>query len=163
VGAAALTLTIMALITCPDCSTQISSLATACPKCGYPVFRNSVLAKLKLKSRLLPTLLLELTFKLLNQSNENGRTAYLRSIRNDINQYILAQGRFCVFSEEFLTSSANLVLSLKQKAIENNVYVLEKDLLNAVIVGVELATIYQPFSTEELNRIRLSLIERISI
>ncbi|CAN7296705.1 hypothetical protein [Acidovorax sp. Leaf78] len=27
----------MALITCPDCNRQVSSLAVACPGCGYPI------------------------------------------------------------------------------------------------------------------------------
>lgn len=27
----------MALIHCPDCGTEVSSLATACPKCGRPM------------------------------------------------------------------------------------------------------------------------------
>src|SRR4029450_12160465 len=27
----------MALINCPDCESQVSSRAHACPKCGYPI------------------------------------------------------------------------------------------------------------------------------
>ena len=27
----------MALITCPECQAQVSSVAQSCPKCGYPV------------------------------------------------------------------------------------------------------------------------------
>ena len=27
----------MALIKCPECGTEVSSSAAACPKCGYPV------------------------------------------------------------------------------------------------------------------------------
>jgi hypothetical protein len=27
----------MALINCPECSTQVSTAAASCPKCGYPV------------------------------------------------------------------------------------------------------------------------------
>jgi uncharacterized membrane protein YvbJ len=31
----------MALITCAECGTQVSSKAAACPKCGAPVFERS--------------------------------------------------------------------------------------------------------------------------
>ena len=27
----------MALITCPDCGTEVSSVAASCPKCGRPI------------------------------------------------------------------------------------------------------------------------------
>lgn len=27
----------MALISCPECGTQVSNAATACPKCGHPL------------------------------------------------------------------------------------------------------------------------------
>ena len=30
----------MALIKCPECSTQVSDKANACPSCGYPIARN---------------------------------------------------------------------------------------------------------------------------
>jgi TM2 domain-containing membrane protein YozV len=30
----------MALIKCPECSTQISDKADACPSCGYPIAKN---------------------------------------------------------------------------------------------------------------------------
>ena len=35
----------MALITCPECSKEISSLATACPNCGCPINVQQTIAK----------------------------------------------------------------------------------------------------------------------
>lgn len=32
----------MPLIDCPDCGSQVSDKADACPKCGYPVRRNLI-------------------------------------------------------------------------------------------------------------------------
>jgi len=29
----------MALINCPECSKNVSSIAAACPDCGYPIFQ----------------------------------------------------------------------------------------------------------------------------
>ena len=31
----------MALITCPECNNQCSSMAESCPKCGYPLMKRS--------------------------------------------------------------------------------------------------------------------------
>ena len=31
----------MALMVCPDCSSQVSDQATSCPKCGRPLQRNA--------------------------------------------------------------------------------------------------------------------------
>ena len=30
----------MALVECPECSTEVSSLAAACPKCAYPIAKS---------------------------------------------------------------------------------------------------------------------------
>ncbi len=42
----------MALIKCPDCGNEVSSLAAACPRCGYPIAQiaqsNSKIVKVKL-------------------------------------------------------------------------------------------------------------------
>ncbi len=32
----------MALIKCPECGSVISSVADSCPKCGYPINKNSI-------------------------------------------------------------------------------------------------------------------------
>ena len=42
----------MALIKCPDCQTDVSDLAPACPKCGRPVARFKI-ARRSITSRLL--------------------------------------------------------------------------------------------------------------
>ena len=31
----------MALIKCPDCNKEVSSSATVCPNCGYPIAEQS--------------------------------------------------------------------------------------------------------------------------
>ena len=30
----------MALVYCPECDSQVSDQAIACPKCGYPIAKN---------------------------------------------------------------------------------------------------------------------------
>jgi len=35
----------MALINCPDCETEVSDQAEACPKCGYPIIKQPAQAK----------------------------------------------------------------------------------------------------------------------
>ena len=30
----------MALIKCPECGNEVSSIAASCPKCGYPIASN---------------------------------------------------------------------------------------------------------------------------
>ena len=34
----------MALVDCPECSKQVSTLAVACPHCGFPLSRRTVAA-----------------------------------------------------------------------------------------------------------------------
>jgi len=35
----------MALINCPECKTEVSTESAACPKCGYPIKRQSIQLK----------------------------------------------------------------------------------------------------------------------
>ena len=39
----------MALVACPECTKQISTLAAACPHCGYPM-QGKIVAQIKLPS-----------------------------------------------------------------------------------------------------------------
>ncbi len=40
----------MALITCPECGKQVSSAASSCPDCGYPLAQNTDSGYVKIKT-----------------------------------------------------------------------------------------------------------------
>ena len=39
----------MALVLCPDCGTEVSSLAEKCPRCGCPIAKKEINKKVKIK------------------------------------------------------------------------------------------------------------------
>ena len=41
----------MALIKCPECENEISTLSTACPKCGYPILNDEIKKEQEVKEK----------------------------------------------------------------------------------------------------------------